>query len=318
MLTFIECYCGNTISTAPISQKECIFVCKGDTTQFCGAGKKLSLWSVDGTIPAAPPPTTNPGTTPGDGNVDIKPADNAQYLKCVSETTSGPRALSAYFLNDATMSIDYCAALAKQKNYAYFGLEYRTQCLLGDVLGATSKDLATTSCNLKCNVGNNYCGGNSAISLYNNTAYTPRVVRYVNVNDTNGSPVTFKYQGCYPDSSGARTLGAQGTGTALSTEFDTTNSVTKCAAYCYSKNFNWAGVEFGKQCYCNKFGIINNKEQTANGDADCNMTCSGDPTQNCGQSGTIQVYYAGVSSSGNKEVRSTSRVNVVRRKKSRM
>jgi hypothetical protein len=312
---FTECYCGNSIATANVTQKDCIFVCKGDNTQFCGAGKRLSLWSINGTLPSTPATTTNPGTTPGNGAVNVLPADNAQYLKCVSETTSGPRTLSGFFLNDNTlMSVDYCAALAKQKNYAYFGLEYGSQCLLGDVLGATSKDLNNTSCNVKCKAANAYCGGPSAISLYNNTAYTPRVVRSLTVNDTDGRPVTFKYKGCYSDNAGSRTLGAQGANSALSTELTTTNSVTTCAAYCYSKNFNWAGVEFGKQCYCNNAGIINNNVQSANGDLDCNMPCVGDATQNCGQSGVIQVYNVALTQ---KEKRSNSRIRIERRGKYR-
>lgn len=280
-----------------MGQKECIFVCKGDNTQFCGAGKRMSLWSIDGNIPSTPPPTTPPGGgTTGDDGLVIVPADNAQYLKCVSETTSGPRALSAFFKNDdKLMSIDYCAALAKQKNYALFGLEYGSQCLLGDTLGATSQDLTTTRCNVKCKAANAFCGGPSAISLYNNTAYTPRVVRSTTVNNPNGTPVVFKYQGCYPDSSGARTLGQLQTGGSTSVELATTNSVDTCAAYCYGKGFTWAGVEFGRQCYCNNAGIINNKQQTANGDADCNMPCTGNVTQNCGQSGTIQVYQLALS-----------------------
>jgi hypothetical protein len=295
--------------TSPVDQKQCITVCKGDNTQFCGFGKRLSLWSINGQMPSTtttpPTPSGTPTTTPDDPSTGS--GENAQYIKCISEATNG-RALTAFFVDNAQMSKEYCATLAKQKNYPFFGMEYGSQCLLGESVSSTSTDLPANRCSMKCKAtgSKDYCGAAGVISLYNNTAYTPRVVRSVTLNNTDGT--TYVYQGCYVDNGGARTLGAKGSQTAYTVDLGNAGSVDSCAATCFQKGYSWAGVEYGSQCYCNSAGITNNAQLKPNGDADCNMPCKGNATQNCGQSGTIQVYNIGLTSPPN------SRINTRRRR----
>lgn len=138
-------------------------ICKGDKTQFCGQGGKLSLWSFNGIVPTNTPPTTTAGGG-GSGTSStpspIPSASGIAYLGCWSDTTN-PRALSADFNNDEVRnSIDFCAQRAQTLNYRFFGLEYGAQCLLGDVRDKASTQLPGSSCAEPCkgNRGQS-CGG---------------------------------------------------------------------------------------------------------------------------------------------------------------
>ncbi|KPI42389.1 putative fungistatic metabolite [Cyphellophora attinorum] len=291
-----ECYCGNTISTAPVAQSNCLTLCKGDNTQFCGNGGKLSLWTTNGTIPSsagqtpttsADPnaPTTNPGSS---DNLDVvKPAPNKAYFKCLSAAKGEPLSGLPKIDRAGIMDVDYCAAYAKKNNYAFFGLEYSKQCLVGDVILDAADTLGANSCNMNCTAdANQKCGGSGAVSMYNNTAYTPRIPPSVKIP---GTEITYDYKGCYVDNGGARTLGGQ-VPDAANKDLTTTASVDNCLAFCQSGGYTWGGITYGSQCFCNKAGIQNNAQLKPAGDLACNMPCKGNVTQNCGQSSTIQVY----------------------------
>jgi hypothetical protein len=102
----------------------------GDSTEFCGAGSTLSVWSLNYTNYVAPSTTTTTGpaaTSTGAGaalpssTVNITVAGGTGvYLGCVSDST-GSRSLSAYYFNNATMSNDQCATICQGQNYALFG-----------------------------------------------------------------------------------------------------------------------------------------------------------------------------------------------------
>ncbi|KAJ0296557.1 hypothetical protein COL516b_011586 [Colletotrichum fioriniae] len=42
-----ECYCGNTVGGSMASEKDCGHVCVGDSSQWCGGGDRLSLYSIN-------------------------------------------------------------------------------------------------------------------------------------------------------------------------------------------------------------------------------------------------------------------------------
>lgn len=99
----------------------------GDSTEFCGAGAKLSVWSLNYTNYVVPTATTTAGsaTTPTgalpSSAVKITVAGGTGiYLGCVSDST-GSRSLSAYYSNNATMTNDQCALICQGKNFALFG-----------------------------------------------------------------------------------------------------------------------------------------------------------------------------------------------------
>ena len=197
-------------------------------------------------------------------------------MDCISEVSG--RTLNADSNSVSSQSLELCAHRAADKNYRYFGLEYSSECYLGEAPKPASTSLPQSRCNMPCS-GNmqQVCGGSGAISLFNNTLYTPRIAASVQLQQ---SGVSFVYQGCFTDQGSPRTLGAF----SIS---QSTNSIDVCAQLCYSKGYTWAGVEYGSECYCNSAGT---GSAALKSDADCLKPCSGNVKQNCGGSMALQVY----------------------------
>ena len=97
----------------------------GDSTEFCGAAAKISVWSLNYTNYVAPTATATTSTVAGaalpSSAVKITVAGGTGvYLGCISDST-GSRSLSAYYFNNATMTNDQCAAICQAQNFALFG-----------------------------------------------------------------------------------------------------------------------------------------------------------------------------------------------------
>ncbi|KAH7097284.1 WSC-domain-containing protein [Auriculariales sp. MPI-PUGE-AT-0066] len=58
----------------------------------------------------------------------------------------------------------------------------------------------------------------------------------------------------------------------------------KCVASCADRGFNYAGLQFGRECWCGS-----QFDASRLGPYPCNMNCVGDPSQNCGASGFLAV-----------------------------
>ncbi|KAJ7068678.1 WSC domain-containing protein [Mycena amicta] len=86
------------------------------------------------------------------------------------------------------------------------------------------------------------------------------------------------------DSGGSRTLAA-----ASLVDRNAMNLET-CFAFCDQGGFNFAGVEFGSECYCDyavQFpGTLSDVEN-------CNMPCVGNSSQTCGAGDFLDVYWNG-------------------------
>jgi hypothetical protein len=126
-----ECYCSAyPVTTPKIGERNCSYYCVGDSTEFCGAAAKISVWSLNYTNYVAPTATatagsaatsTDAGAALPSSTVKITVAGGTGvYLGCVSDST-GSRSLSAYYFNNATMTNDQCAAICQGQNFALFG-----------------------------------------------------------------------------------------------------------------------------------------------------------------------------------------------------
>jgi len=58
----------------------------------------------------------------------------------------------------------------------------------------------------------------------------------------------------------------------------------ECVSFCGAKGFRYAGTQYGSYCFCG------NKVGSAAQEQDCNMDCSGDPHQKCGDSYRNSIY----------------------------
>ncbi|KAI1500311.1 hypothetical protein F5X99DRAFT_419291 [Biscogniauxia marginata] len=67
-------------------------------------------------------------------------------------------------------------------------------------------------------------------------------------------------------------------------------TVDKCVELCGDQGFEYAGVEFGSQCFCGAGGVAPDR-MPANGTlGECDMLCSGDVNQVCGGAALVGVY----------------------------
>ncbi len=90
---------------------------------------------------------------------------------------------------------------------------------------------------------------------------------------------------CYAENRNSDTAGIRGRmlGGAM-IDNDEAMTVEKCVSYCAGKNYAYAGVQYGKWCFCGN--APGNKIDQAT----CSMPCSGNSTQTCGGPWANSVY----------------------------
>ncbi|GJE88404.1 WSC-domain-containing protein [Phanerochaete sordida] len=67
------------------------------------------------------------------------------------------------------------------------------------------------------------------------------------------------------------------------------NTPDLCTAQCGARNYAYAGVEYGDECYCGT-GYAGGAAPPAADLSDCSMMCAGDYTVACGGSWRMQIY----------------------------
>ncbi|TKA82437.1 hypothetical protein B0A49_00036 [Cryomyces minteri] len=125
------------------------------------------------------------------------------------------------------------------------------------------------------------CPAGSILSPISTTKdSTPRATATAAVGGSFGLD-GYKYLGCANDTAGGvRTLNA------LRTVNPTNMTVEYCQAYCMSRGYRYAGVEFGQECYCD-----NSINPTAVfGIGACYYQCTGNNTEMCGGSSRMMIY----------------------------
>ncbi|ERF69122.1 hypothetical protein EPUS_01078 [Endocarpon pusillum Z07020] len=317
-----ECWCGRSVSsTNPIQPPaSCAataqMICGGNSTQYCGAPNLITLWNSSAIASTQAPTTTGTGSGTGTSTTSkptaattsSAPANiptagvttiangQALYIGCYTEV-SGGRALSGVsFSNTTGMTNDLCASYCMSRNYALFGTEYSQECYCASTLASRSTFSPQSDCSLPCKGDpSQRCGGNARLSLWNNTNYiAPR-----NPPTPNNQ---FSYIGCFTEGKTGRALGATARNTAYSKSDLTAMTVEVCASICFNKGYNWMGVEYGQECYCNQEGPINGAAVAPNGNRECNMVCKGDNKEFCGAGSRLNVYRRIGSTSTNKLV----------------
>ena len=249
-----ECYCGNSLTTTPVSDADCNMKCAGKSTEFCGAGNRLDIYT-NPRISAAPTPATL----------------SVPYLGCFVD--QGARALP-----DAVLSTDDMTAQKCQTHcagYNYFGVEYGRECWCGNA--APTVTAPATDCNMPCSGDNTkICGAGNRLNVWGapGTATTTTTTTTALVNKATVG--NFKYKSCWSDGLDIRALADN----VLRAD---TTTVESCAAFC--KDYKYFGVEYGSQCYCG-----NTLGGAAAAEAECNMPCAADSTEKCGGPVRLNVY----------------------------
>ncbi|KAF0320781.1 WSC domain-containing protein [Colletotrichum asianum] len=251
-----ECWCDYRIPAERRPETDCNMVCSGDSTEYCGAGNRLTVFSNGGTSPAV-----NPGPS------------GWTSLGCY--TDSGTRTLSyraGVSGGGSAMSVLQCTTACTAVGFAFAGVEYGTECWCDDAIRGGASSAPEDDCNMLCG-GNNseLCGGPNRINLYKGAVApkTPSVL-----------PTGWKSHGCLKDNIGGRSLGVY-----VGVEGGNTN-VANCIAACAAAGYTLAGVEYAQECWCDnsiRFGGV----PTTDG---CNMPCKGNTAEMCGDPDRLNLY----------------------------
>ncbi|KAF7327564.1 Copper radical oxidase [Mycena kentingensis (nom. inval.)] len=161
----VQCFCGNALiqGAAPAPAADCNMPCGGNSTQACGAGDRLSIYSTvpDGNITIIPVPTAQNTSLP----------DLWEYQGCLMEKPNGEGNIFPWQLilqnnNSATTCLSQCAAFG----YTAGGMEISNQCFCGDVSDVVASGMKLTAesdCNSVCSGDPAFlCGGPFRVQYY--------------------------------------------------------------------------------------------------------------------------------------------------------
>ncbi|KAF9456639.1 glycosyl hydrolase family 71-domain-containing protein [Collybia nuda] len=276
----VECWCSNAITAGInlVSANECNMSCSGNSSDTCGAGNRISLYSAIGVKPSTTPSPTSPSSTAPTPTLVPAPAGSAySYYGCVAEGTFGSRrALTGPSFSQNNMTPQTCQSLCT--GYQFAGVEYGLQCFCGNSLrnnGATGAVIDSDSCGVPCaGDPSKKCGGSWTLSVYSkgstgNTLPPPP------------PPSGWTSAGCFIDTSDRILRASMTTEPGMTTE--------RCVAICSSQGHSIAATEHGSECMCDSKLFTTGGIRPIN-DSDCNMKCDGNPAQMCGSTWRANVY----------------------------
>ncbi|KAL9580059.1 MAG: hypothetical protein Q9212_004716 [Teloschistes hypoglaucus] len=323
-----ECYCSSLIANGAkkTTDSSCSMTCSGNSTQFCGAGQRLTVYGTNvtasaassstssstGTSTASPSSTSTPGAP-----IAVPTASGFAYVACYTEGTSG-RALGDSQTASDGMTVEKCAAFCS--GYAYMGVEYMSECYCANTLGAGSIPATDNGCSMACTGdAGELCGGGNRINLYkqgkaanNSSTVTSQTITSSPTSSTTTSKTstsssvtttgpaavqtagTFAHQGCWSEGTNGRAL-------AESNTASNTMSVEVCAAFC--KGYAYMGVEYSSECFCANTISTGSAQVFDNG---CNMICSGAPSEFCGGPNRLNFYKQNANATGSSTTTQTS------------
>ncbi|KAI7324666.1 WSC-domain-containing protein [Hortaea werneckii] len=150
-----QCFCGNALGYAAtqVIDSSCQTPCPGNSSEICGGGNRLSLFSN-----GQPVVNGQPGTPETIGAFT--------YLNCYTEGSSG-RALGAKGSSGSFVDLDYCASYCS--GYKYFGTEYGSECYCGNTLGTGASVTLSGDCSMTCaDNATQFCGAGNRLTVYQN------------------------------------------------------------------------------------------------------------------------------------------------------
>jgi len=150
-----ECYCGDTLrnsSSADVPLADCNMPCSGNSSQTCGAGNRITVFTADD------------GGSSGPSNPEVA---GYAYKGCYVDDV-GNRILGGKFWGDAGMTVEKCKGFCTETGNGtrYFGTEFSSECYCGEALVAENV-VGQGECGHLCG-GNTseWCGGASRVSVY--------------------------------------------------------------------------------------------------------------------------------------------------------
>lgn len=239
-------YCGNSFATGsvPALTSDCSVVCAADSSEFCGAGNRLTVYARNGT--SSPPPSSSSSTS------SAAPAPTGfptgwTSQGCWVDGANG-RILTHQQADSNTNTLQTCVQTCAGLGYTIAGAEYGTQCFCdnaiygGGVLAASQSD-----CNVACpGDSTEKCGAGNRMTIYSKG--TPQVYQAPGPQTT-GLPTGWEYVGCLQDNIQSAENAQVNIPVFPYKVWDTTtNTPESCIKQCQEFGFNAAGLEYGSQC----------------------------------------------------------------------
>lgn len=279
-----ECYCGNQFNAGSVktSAAECSMRCAGQDCEYCGAGGRLSVYSLQAVDPNST--VTTPSSTPTSSSAPSAtalPQGWAAY-GCWVDGVNG-RILNKQLPDSQTLTLESCAQGCASQGFTIAGAEYSTQCFCGNnIVNGGKKAAADTECNTPCK-GNpkQFCGGGGRMSIM--SLGEPQVLQPPAPLPTVGN---WTYQGCYQD------VNVDGHHTFFWQITNFVNMTPKmCLDQCALYGYMAGGLEYGKECYCgDPQNLITAGSQKLD-DKQCDVPCAGDGSAFCGGGSKFSTYF---------------------------
>lgn len=195
------------------------------------------------------------------------------YAGCYTDTPAS-RGLSLAGYNDDAMTEAKCIQYCDQKGYSHAATEYSRECYCGYDIQSPSTLAADSDCNYACGGdANQACGGSGYMTVFTNGQSAPA---------ENPGPDGWQSLGCYTDSVSSRTL------SNFYPPSDGITFVYSCTTICSQNGFKYAGVEYGRECYCGN-DILAPGAPASSG---CDMACTGNSHELCGGANRMNLYQA--------------------------
>lgn len=165
---------------------DCNFPCVGNSSEFCGASGRLTVYQFNTTLSSTSPPSTPSSATDLPSGWD--------YSGCWIDGAQG-RVLTHQEPDNQNLTVESCVAACIGLNYNVAGMEYSSECFCDNFI-ENGGALATSpaDCNMPC-TGNSseICGAGNRLSVYASGTVQTSQPASVQQRDLPGDWV---YQGC--------------------------------------------------------------------------------------------------------------------------
>lgn len=164
-----ECYCGNSFGAGSVvaPATDCNFPCAGNSTEYCGAGNRLSVYAIGAAASSSTLPSGTATQTVTSTAAPVGTGFPTGWTNqgCWVDGVSG-RILSYQAPDSQTLTQQSCALLCSNAGYTVSGTEYASQCFCGNGIQNGGVVTASTDCNTACSGDSTEtCGGGSRMTI---------------------------------------------------------------------------------------------------------------------------------------------------------
>lgn len=256
-----ECYCGDTLAAASVEAdaKDCSFLCPGDKFEYCGAGMRLELYKF-----GVKSVTSSPVTTTS--------AEESATSETVSSSAEPTTSTSVEIAKPTLSSTVSEAETSSTADISSTSIEVSTV--------STESSVSTSDKTTTVVVSSTTITTSTTTKVTSSASPTPTgpIVYEGNSN--------FTYYACVTEPSAGRLMDDQ----IFNDGVDMT--IEACLRKCYM--FDYAGVEYGRECWCgNTLNLVGNAGATPGKnvtDSQCDFLCPGDNNVFCGAGSKMNLY----------------------------